>query len=169
MAEGGGSALVKGLPLWADILLSGEEGLQTCRLTMNSADEHHSDLAEHSQSMEWDGVPAAKVVICSCFLGIWALVVYTNTTKCQLGCATGAVVTLSAYFAGTTLGIFTLDRVGLQILSQASDNAVERKHASAYTLVCTDGLRAVQAEAPAFCKALMLPTVLCNLQRSYCP
>ena len=37
---------------------------------------------------------------------------------------------LSAYFAGTTLGIFTLDRVGLQILSQASDDAVERAHAS---------------------------------------
>ena len=41
-----------------------------------------------------------------------------------------AVVTISAYFAGTTLGIFTLDRIGLQILSKASDDDKERKHAS---------------------------------------
>ncbi len=51
----------------------------------------------------------------------------------QAGCCAGAVVLLSAYFAGTTLGIFTLDRVGLQILSQASDDAVERAHASMRT------------------------------------
>lgn len=49
------------------------------------------------------------------------------------GCSTGAIVVLSAYFAGTTLGIFTLDRVGLQILSQASDDAQERAHASTFT------------------------------------
>lgn len=48
-------------------------------------------------------------------------------------CSAGAVVTLSAYFAGSTLGIFTLDRIGLQILSKASEDEQERKHASEST------------------------------------
>ena len=51
-------------------------------------------------------------------------------------CSAGAVVTLSAYFAGTTLGIFTLDRIGLQILSKASEDEQERKHASEFTSAC---------------------------------
>lgn len=67
MAEAGrGSALVAGLPLWADIVLS------------------------------------------------------------------AAIVCLSAYFAGTTLGVISLDKISLQIVSQASDDEKERKHASRF-------------------------------------
>jgi hypothetical protein len=39
----------------------------------------------------------------------------------------------SAFFAGTTLGILTLSITDLQILSKASDEEAERKHASERT------------------------------------
>lgn len=45
---------------------------------------------------------------------------------------TGALVTVSAYFAGTTLGVLSLDRISLQIIAKASDDKKERKHASEF-------------------------------------
>ncbi len=73
MAEGGGGkALVAGLPLWADIVLS------------------------------------------------------------------GAIVCISAFFAGTTLGVLSLDKISLQIVSSASEVEKERKHASTF-LVFANG------------------------------
>ncbi len=42
-----------------------------------------------------------------------------------------ALVTISAYFAGTTLGVISLDKISLKIVAQASDDAKERRHASA--------------------------------------
>ena len=79
--------------------------------------------------------------------------------------STGAVVTLSAYFAGTTLGIFTLDRVGLQILSQASDDAVERAHASMLTFHA----HCNTASTGSFvCKLLLWGKRACMLLTSLC-
>jgi hypothetical protein len=43
----------------------------------------------------------------------------------------GALVTISAYFAGTTLGVISLDKISLQIVAEASDDPNERRHASA--------------------------------------
>ncbi|EIE24396.1 DUF21-domain-containing protein [Coccomyxa subellipsoidea C-169] len=42
-----------------------------------------------------------------------------------------ALVTISAYFAGTTLGVISLDKISLKIVAQASDDAKERRHAKA--------------------------------------
>ncbi|CAL8467383.1 g6920 [Coccomyxa elongata] len=40
-------------------------------------------------------------------------------------------VCISAYFAGTTLGVLSLDKIGLQIIAKASDDEKERSHAKA--------------------------------------
>ena len=92
--------------------------------------------------------------------------------KCEAGCTAGAVVILSAYFAGTTLGIFTLDRVGLQILSQASADAEERKRASTYTPSRLHVSLAVRAQAAASSDALKQRIIAAecavHLQKSYC-
>ncbi len=45
-------------------------------------------------------------------------------------------VCISAYFAGTTLGVLSLDKIGLQIIAKASDDEKERRHASASKLLC---------------------------------
>lgn len=47
-----------------------------------------------------------------------------------------ACVCISAYFAGTTLGVLSLDKIGLQIIAKASDDERERRHASASELLC---------------------------------
>jgi len=41
------------------------------------------------------------------------------------------VVCLSAFFAGSTLGLLSLDKVGLEIVMQASEDPKERKYAGA--------------------------------------
>ena len=41
------------------------------------------------------------------------------------------VVCLSAFFAGSTLGLLSLDKVGLEIVMQASEDPKERKYARA--------------------------------------
>jgi len=41
------------------------------------------------------------------------------------------IVCLSAFFAGSTLGLLSLDKVGLEIVMQASEDPKERKYAGA--------------------------------------
>ncbi|KAK9909389.1 hypothetical protein WJX75_001507 [Coccomyxa subellipsoidea] len=51
----------------------------------------------------------------------------------------GALVTISAYFAGTTLGVISLDKISLQIVAEASDDPNERRHARAILPVRSRG------------------------------
>ena len=41
------------------------------------------------------------------------------------------IVCISAFFAGSTLGLLSLDKVGLDIVMQASEDPKERKYARA--------------------------------------
>ena len=78
----------------------------------------------------------------------------------------GAALLVSAYFAGTTLGILTLSITDLQILAKASDEEKERRHASEhpYLYLYRSGASLIVARRQAECMTLCLQRPFCQFE-----